>query len=207
MWKTEGPIFTGFTVGIIDVQDALLDWAPIPTHVVGLGRAALRAGFSEADRQYFYSRVGSDGLDNPALKAAAAYLVDGVSDVESASKATGLEALLADVGLDWITKGTCSAGDIRVHFEGKPLPRGGVSLFANQTAGGKLVGHAYAEGGEPKVLALPGLLTKASFIEQFLSNSVWSATWRRCFYVAGFALALWARYKSAAAEARNKKEL
>ncbi len=185
-----------------------MDWAPIliaKRHVIGLGRDALRAGFSEADHQYFYSRVGSDGLDNPALKATAAYLVDGVFDVESVSKATGLEALLAGAGLGWITKGTCNAGDIRVHFEGRSLPREGVSLFADQMAGGKLVGHAFAEGGERKVLALPRLVTKASFIEHLLSKSFWSSTWGRCLYVAGFALALWAGTQYGK-EARNKKE-
>ena len=125
---------------------------------------------------------------------------------ESVSKATGLEALLADMGLGWITKGTCNAGDIRVHFEGRSLPREGVSLFADQMAGGKLVGHAFAEGGERKVLALPRLVTKASFIKQLLSKSFWSSTWGRCLYVAGFALALLARNQAAAAKAMNKKE-
>lgn len=197
----------GFTVGIADAEDALSAWAPIPIakrHVTGLGYAALRAGFSEADHLHFYSRVPSDGLDNPALKSAAAYLVDGVVDVESAATASGVEAALARAGLDWITKGTCHAGDIRVRFEGRALPREGASLVADQVAGGKLVGHVFSEGAERRVLALPGLMTKASFIKQFLSNSSWSAMWRRFAYVAGFALALWG-FSEASAEAAMKK--
>ena len=152
---------------------------------------------------YFYSRVPSDGV-GPALKAAASYLVDGVVDVESAASAAGVQRALASAGLDWITKGTCHAGDIRVHFEGRALPAAGISLVADQAAGGRLVGHAFSEGGERRVLALPGLMAKASFIQRFLSNSSRSAMGRRFLYVVGFAVALWA-YAEDARAAREKK--
>ena len=81
---------------------------------------ALEAGFRELDNQYFYSRVTSDGAETfagAALKAGAAYLLEGVVDASAALDLSGLGGILSAAGLGWIAKGTCSAGDIRVHHE------------------------------------------------------------------------------------------
>ena len=52
-------------------------------------KEALDAGFGEADHSYFYSRVPTDGIDQPAVRAAASWLVDGVLDVEQIARGVG----------------------------------------------------------------------------------------------------------------------
>lgn len=91
--------------------------------------------FSSLFRRYLYSRVPKDGFNNPVIRAAASYLVDGVLDVNAISAGLGIESLLSTAGLDWITKGTCHAGDIRVHFEGRALPEA-LSVVGKQIGGG-----------------------------------------------------------------------
>lgn len=110
---------------------------------------ALKAGFGEVSQVYLYSTVPKDGLNNPSVRAGASYLVDGVVDIDAISEAAGIESLLGKAGLDGITKGTCNAGDIRVHFQTRRLPKS-ISLVGRQTkaAGAmrRLLPHTYATG-------------------------------------------------------------
>ena len=62
------------------------------------------SGFGEYDHQYFYSRVAENGMLMNVGKVGAAYLLDGVVDINTIAKGTGLEGLLGRAGLDWITK-------------------------------------------------------------------------------------------------------
>ena len=62
------------------------------------------SGFGEYDHQYFYSRVAENGRLMNVGKVGAAYLLDGVVDINTIAKGTGLESLLGRAGLDWITK-------------------------------------------------------------------------------------------------------
>jgi hypothetical protein len=128
-----------------DLEGALLPWAPrhlLGTDVSALPATALALGFTEADHRYFYSRVPEDGYAEGVAKAAAAYLVDGVVDASALARGTGIEALLGRAGLDWIVKGTCRAGDIRVSFDARAVPRrlGAVG----RVEGARLRPHVYA---------------------------------------------------------------
>lgn len=112
-----------------------------------LGQNALSEGFNEADYKYVYSRVPEDGfLGSPIVKAGAAYLIDGVVDVNEISRGTGFEHLLAGAGLDWITKGTCKAGDIRVHFETRRVPDTAAVLGMVVADGQKIIPFTYTNG-------------------------------------------------------------
>jgi len=119
---------------------------------------------------HYYSRVPKDGIENPILKAAASYLVDGIIDVNSIASATGVESLLSKAGLGWITKGTCNAGDIRVHFEAKFLPDS-VTVLGMQR-GGSIVPNAYSTGISRIILA-PGILSITELLEKFVSDGRW----------------------------------
>mmetsp|Transcript_94323 Transcript_94323/g.270153 ORF Transcript_94323/g.270153 Transcript_94323/m.270153 type:complete len:434 (-) Transcript_94323:746-2047(-) len=90
-----------------NVEKALEPWRRImlgPSIGAGLSGGALDSGFGEYDHQYFYSRVAENGRLMNVGKVGAAYLLDGVVDINTIAKGTGLESLLGRAGLDWITK-------------------------------------------------------------------------------------------------------
>lgn len=156
-----------------DFEPALSPWSPLylpKTAALDVTERALQLGFNEADHAHYYSRVPKDGIENPILKAAASYLVDGIIDVNSIASATGVESLLSKAGLDWITKGTCNAGDIRVHFEAKFLPDS-VTVLGMQR-GGSIVPNAYSTGISRIILA-PGILSITELLEKFVSDGRW----------------------------------
>ena len=159
----------------------MLPSAAVPLYksaVSDLPAAALQQGFHEADHRYFYSRVPKDGLNNPIIRSAASYLVDGVLDINEISKATGIEGLLSKAGLGWITKGTCNAGDIRVSFLSRRIPDA-VSLLGKQISSGgglsRVVPNTYSNGQtmffmRSGVFDLAGLLKMTLSDEQFWTN-------------------------------------
>ena len=119
-------------------------WKPLLiTSAQVISYQALLDGFSETSHQHFYSRVPKDGWDNPVVKAAGAYLIDGVVDANMIAQGSGLEHLLARAGLDWITKGTCNAGDIRVSFETRSLPEQ-LSVLGKQQYPNLVVPHTFS---------------------------------------------------------------
>ena len=158
--------------------------------VEGISNDALAAGFGEADHQHFYSRTPKDGLDNPVVRAAASYLIDGVFDVNEISRMTGIESMLGNAGLDWITKGTCNAGDIRVRFESRRLPEA-VSMVAKQinTGGGapRLVPHTYSNGLK-QIFLQRGVMDLADLLHDSLADVKWSTNMSRIGAVLIFAL-------------------
>jgi len=144
-------------------------------HADNLATQALANGFSETSNQHFYSRKPADGWDSPGLlQAAGAYLIDGVVDVNSLSKASGLEGLLGAAGLDWLTKGTCEAGDVRVSFSTQSLPRE-LSLVGEQRSPNLITTHAYANGKnvmlkEPVSLELSALIETIKKNQEYYTN-------------------------------------
>jgi hypothetical protein len=172
---------SGLHVSGKDLAPAMMPAAVVPLYksaVSDLPGAALQQGFHEADHRFFYSRVPKDGLNNPIIRAAASYLVDGVLDVNEISKATGIEGLLGKAGLGWITKGTCNAGDIRVSFLARRIPDA-VSLLGKQVSSGGglslLVPNIYSNGQtmffmRSGVMDLAGLLKMTLSDEQFWTN-------------------------------------
>ena len=103
-----------------------------------------------------YSRVPEDGFLTGLAKTTAAYLVDGVVDASAIAQKTGVEALLGKAGLDWLVKGTCNAGDVRVRFEERKLPEA-LSALGEVTSFKKLVAHDYTRsGGAAKLFVRSG---------------------------------------------------
>lgn len=147
-------------ISAIDFEHALLPAETVVLYKEGvrkLSQQALQSGFNEADHKYVYSRVPEDGfMGSPIVKAAAAYLIDGVVDVNEIARGTGFEGLLAGAGLDWITKGSCKAGDIRVHFETRRLPPT-ASVLGMVTANGRKVAAFTYSNGYSKVFASGGV--------------------------------------------------
>jgi len=134
-----------------------------------LNSRALNAGFSEISHLHIYSRVPKDGWENPVLKAAASYLIDGVVDVNNIASASGIESLLGRAGLDWITKGTCNAGDVRIYFETRSLPLE-ISTIGNQK-GNLITPHTYSNGVSQLFIAAK-VMDAAALCELHLSNHV-----------------------------------
>ena len=64
--------------------------------------------------------------------------------MDSIANGIGLESLLGKAGLDWITKGTCTAGDIRVSYHTQALPSRATVL--GQQVNDKIVAHTYTNG-------------------------------------------------------------
>lgn len=138
---------------------------------------ALREGFTEVTHEHFLSRVPEDGWNDPVLKAGASYLVDGVIDANAIAKATGIESLLGRAGLDWITKGTCNAGDIRVKFLSQALPSD-LTVIGQQTKHGRIAAKTYENG-----LHLMMVSGKEEGVAGILSTvktaAEWNAIYRR----------------------------
>lgn len=156
-----------------DFEPALTPWNALylpKTAVMDVPNGALQLGFSEADHAFYYSRVPKDGFENPIVRAAASYLVDGVIDVNSIASATGVETLLSKAGLDWITKGSCNVGDIRVHFEAKFLPNSVTAL--GRQVDGRIVPNTYSTGIS-KLILEPDILSMTALLEKFLSDGRW----------------------------------
>jgi len=176
------PAVAGLSISSSDMAPAMQNWQRLPiakAHTVaGVGSEALRGGFSEADHQYYYSRKPKNGWNNPLVQAGMSYLVDGILDVNSISSATGIESLLGKAGLGWITKGTCEAGDVRVHFEGKRLPKS-VSLVGQQM-GGTVVPMMYSNG-QAMLLIQSGVMSLESLLKISLSDAnFWQNVYRGC---------------------------
>jgi len=139
---------------------------------------ALADGFSEISHLHFYSRVPKDGWDNPVVKAAASYLIDGIIDVNSISQTTGIESLLGKAGLNWITMGTCNAGDVRVHFEIQYLPNE-LSVIGEQQYPNLIVPHTYSFGKRILLLNDKPLGVDA-LCQTIVQASGWQIFWQRC---------------------------
>jgi hypothetical protein len=153
-----------------DFENALLPWQTVTLYKEGvrkLSQNALKEGFNEADHKYIYSRVPEDGFTgNPLVKAGASYLLDGVVDVNNIAAGTGFESLLAGAGLDWITKGTCKAGDIRVHFETRGLPQSASVLGMVTGNGQKIVPFTYTNGYSKVFASSSAVNELSSFAKQ-----------------------------------------
>jgi hypothetical protein len=137
---------------------------------------ALSEGFTELSYEHYYSRVPEDGLNNPVVRAAASYLIDGVVDVNALSKGSGLEALLKRSGLNWITEGTCNAGDIRVHFESSRLPRE-ITVLGKQSLK-RIVPNKY-KNGEESLMISSVAESVDSLLERIKEEAESNAWWRR----------------------------
>jgi hypothetical protein len=167
----------GLRVRADDIKSALTSWQPVyltKKNTENLTQAALADGFSEASHLHFYSRVPENGFNNPILKAAASYLIDGVIDVNEISKMTGLESLLRKAGLDWITKGTCNAGDVRVHFETRSIP-GEISVIGEQQSPNLIMPHLF-KNGATLLFSEGQALSLLAFCEKIMSDLGWY-TW------------------------------
>jgi len=163
-----------------DLEPALAPWQLVtlaPSIGTGLSGAALDAGFGEYDHKYFYSRIGENGVLMAAGKVGAAYLLDGVVDINTISKGTGLEKLLGRAGLDWITKGTCNPGDVRVHLETRDLPPS-LTVVAEQRADGFLIPHTFPNG-RVAFLARHGILSLEAFVDAESNDAARLASWLR----------------------------
>ena len=167
-----------------DLAPAMMPASPVPLYkaaVSDLPEEALSLGFHEADHRYFYSRVPKDGINNPIIRSAASYLIDGVLDVNEISKATGIESLLSGAGLGWITKGTCNAGDIRVSFFSRRIPDA-VSLIGKQISSGsglsRIIPHTYSNG-ETKLFVRSGVMDAEAILQITLSDETfWTNVYR-----------------------------
>lgn len=142
------------------------------------GSEALVQGFGEADHRYVYRRVPKDGFTgNPLVKAAAAYLVDGVLDVGMISSGIGAEGVLDKAGLGWITRGSCHAGDIRVSFAVRKLPST-ATVIAMQTGDNRLIPATYTSG-DTRIFARPSMMELPQFVGAVVKDEKWSAMlWR-----------------------------
>ena len=165
------PILTGFNNELIGKRRA-----------AEIGQEALNQGFSEVSHTHFYSRKPKNGWDNPILHSIASYLVDGVIDVNSIGKATGVEGLLSSAGLEWLTKGTCDAGDVRVHFETRSLPAQ-MSVLGEQRAPNLIVPHVYSNGATLLMLSDRSLSVKG-LVESTRANQEWKTNLYRFLSVA-----------------------
>lgn len=148
-------------VSALDASPSLSPtWATVQLHATtaaDIGHTALSHGFHESDTQYIYSRGPSDGWNNPVVKAAAAYFIDGVVGIELG----------------------CHAGDIRVHFETRSIDPRGVAIAGLQRKDGTLVHFpCKADDEESKsgklLLGYPdGSLTMAAFVQVVLGDASW----------------------------------
>ena len=178
--------------GKVDSSEALLlipasiskTFTPLRTehifkqHADNIGEMALRAGFTEVSHQHFFSRKPKAGWDSPGfLQAAAAYLVDGVIDANGLSKGLGIEGLLARAGLDWITKGTCDAGDVRVSFQTRSLPQQ-LSVLGEQQPNNVVAAHLYSSG-VTELMAYDQSIDVAGMVTAFKGESESAIFWRR----------------------------
>ena len=175
----------GLSISSQDMEPAMQPWKHLyitKDHTTaGVSHDAKNNGFSEADHMYFYSRKPKGGWDSPLFQAGMSYLVDGILDVNSISSATGLESLLGKAGLGWITKGTCDAGDIRVHFEGKKLPKS-VSV-AGQQIGGTIVPMRYSNGASMLIIK-SGIMNLESLLKLTLSDAnFWQNVYRGIIFL------------------------
>ena len=169
----------GLHIAASDLLPAMDDWSALPIlETPRPSKEALDAGFGEADHSYFYSRVPTDGIDQPAVRAAASWLVDGVLDVEQIARGVGIEARLARSGLDWITKGTCHAGDIRVRHEARRLPARGLSLIGAQDRAGRITAHAYTNGAT-KLFVRAGAMDASTLLALEVGDESTRAMWAR----------------------------
>jgi len=175
----EGVVLAGresdsLRIDVSDLGPVLGPWVHVGVSkrdAEGLPAEALSAGLHESDHLFFYSRVPSDGWENPVVRSVGSWLVDGVLDANSIARGTGLENLLEGAGLAWITRGTCNAGDVRVHVEARELPRQGFSVLATQR-GNHLVQHLYGNK-RLAVTVLPGVMSKEALLEAVISSSKW----------------------------------
>jgi len=149
------------------------------SHAIALSDRAIQDGFGETSFGHFYSRVPEDGLlAGPVARGALAYLVDGVVDINSAAQATGVEGLLRRVaGLDWLTKGTCNAGDIRVSFSTRSLPHK-LTVVGRQGDGGVIGRHKYSNG-VATVLASEGAIDLNVLVTAKAEQARWHVWWWR----------------------------
>ena len=180
----------GLSIGSVDMEPAMQNWKQVPIYKDGtlkVSNTALNAGFTQADHRFFYSRQPKGGWNSPLFKAGVSYLVDGVLDVGSIASATGVESLLKGAGLDWITKGTCDAGDVRVHFESKQLPVSAslVGLQMNKN----LIPNRFSNGAE-RMFVRSGLMNMDALLSLCLSDDTfWQNVYRfglfLCVVVAG----------------------
>ena len=169
----------GLKIAASDLLPAMDRWSALPIlETPRPSRAALDAGFGEADHLHFYSRVPADGVEHPGVRAAASWLVDGVLDLEQIARGVGLEALLERSGLGWITKGTCHAGDIRVRHEGRRLPARGLSLIGAQERGGRIAAHTYTNG-VTKIFVRAGVMDAATLLALEVGDESTRAMWAR----------------------------
>lgn len=157
----------------------------------GVSARAPNDGFREFDNTYFYSRLQYDGAESGAwavAKVAASYLLEGVVDASSAARAVGLESLMDKAGLGWIAKGTCSAGDVRVHLEKRELPALPLTLVGSQNTDGILVPHAF-RNGQQRLFVRRGSLTPKELVEAEGGEELRAAWWWRglAFVLAGWA--------------------
>jgi len=164
---------------VSDIADGLLPIAHVPISqkdAEGVRQKALDAGFAEADHMYFYSRTQADGTLMSAAKVAGSYLLEGVADVSAVSAGTGFDSLLGSLGLDWITKGTCAAGDIRVSFAQRAVPQQ-LSVVGEQRQG-FIAPHLYGNG-EKSMLARPGVLPLDALLGDISKSAGRAAWWPR----------------------------
>lgn len=171
-----------------DIEESLGPWEPLfisKHNAESLSSQALAQGFTEISHQHFYSRVSKDGLENPILLAAASYLVDGIVDINHISQGSGLESLLKRAGLDWITKGTCNAGDIRVSFEARRVPNE-MSVIGTQT-NGVIVPRRY-KNGMTKLIQAPVITGVQDLLDTVRGNTEWWTNVYRLLIVLGLCL-------------------
>lgn len=153
---------------------------------------ALQDGFMELDNTHFYSRLehdGADGLFKAAAKAGASYLLEGVVDVSTIAKGTGVESVMDMAGLGWITKGTCNAGDVRVHLKQRLIRGAGQPItVVGAQSGSRLVEYVF-RNGDSRLFVRPGQLTPAQFAAAEGADAQKGAWWPR---VGGWLLVAWA---------------
>uniref|UniRef100_A0A7S2RE10 Uncharacterized protein n=1 Tax=Rhizochromulina marina TaxID=1034831 RepID=A0A7S2RE10_9STRA len=155
------------TVQVQHILSSATPWASAllpPDAHKNVSGAALSAGFYEVDHMFYHSRVSADGAESflaGAGKAAAAYLLEGVVDVNTIARGIGLESLLDRAGLGWITRGTCNAGDVRVHFETRQLPAA-LTVVGDQE-GQYVAPHTYSNG-QVRLLVLPSVESLDTFV-------------------------------------------
>jgi len=85
-------------------------------------------------------------------------------------KGIGLENVLKNNGLDWITKGTCNAGDIRVSFETQSLPTH-LTALGHQVAPNLIVSHTYTNKKSLLMLSTTSGITLDYFLEEFKKSA------------------------------------
>lgn len=103
--------------------------------------------------------------------------------MSSGLDAVGITGLLEGAGLGWISRGTCNAGDIRVHLEWRGLPQGSLSLLGAFAAPNRIAAHSY-ENGARELFVRRGRLSLSAFTAEMVRDSSWRATlWRALAFV------------------------